>query len=103
MDKIMEGGRQIGKSFATYQSFINSVKSGKNSIIIGSGYVVISHEEFKRLNRNLCKGRVPIRKKESKEFEKPSHNTTKFAICPVCGGEMDIWHCNECGTDGEFL
>ncbi len=48
----LEGGRQCDKSFAAYKAFINDVKSGKNHIVLGEGYVVISHEEFKRLKRN---------------------------------------------------
>lgn len=27
----------------------------------------------------------------------------KKATCPICGYKTGIYHCNNCGTDGEFL
>jgi len=27
----------------------------------------------------------------------------EHALCPECGGELDIWRCEYCGFDVEFI
>jgi len=45
----LNSGRMAGKSYHTFMSFIQAVRSGKRAIVIGKGYVVISQEEYNKL------------------------------------------------------
>lgn len=42
--------KSFGKSYQQYLNFISDIKSGKNYIVIGPGYVVISEGLFKTIN-----------------------------------------------------
>lgn len=50
---LVSMGQRAGKSFAAYQELIAKVKAGLNPLIIGEGYVVMSHDQFKKLQRNI--------------------------------------------------
>lgn len=49
--KVKQKSRQFGKNYQMYCDFISEVKSGLKSLIIGEGYVVMSLEMYKDLNK----------------------------------------------------
>lgn len=54
MDTIIENNaRRMGKSYQMFSSFVSMVRSGKEAIVFGPEYVVISKNKFDSLKTKL--------------------------------------------------